>query len=112
MEEEKREFSGIKNNCINCRFQGMFWCNECKNGEMFSPINKYDVVAVSGWFDPIHIGHIRYFKAAKELGNKLVVILNTDESLKQKKGFIFMPFEERKERGSKSFTSPAIRESN
>ena len=54
-------------------------------------------VAVSGGFDPIHVGHIRYFKEAKKLGDKLVVILNSDQFLKNKKGYIFMPFEERKE---------------
>ena len=55
------------------------------------------IVAVSGGFDPIHIGHIRYFKEARKLGDKLVVILNTDEFLIKKKGYVFMPFEERKE---------------
>ena len=47
-------------------------------------------------FDPIHSGHIAYFKAAKELGDKLVVALNSDEWLTKKKGKSFMPFEERK----------------
>ena len=46
------------------------------------PINK--VVAVSGGFDPIHIGHVRMFKEAKKLGGKLVVILNNDNWLKKK----------------------------
>jgi len=55
------------------------------------------IVAVSGGFDPLHIGHIRYFKEAKKLGDKLIVILNTDEFLKKKKGFNFMSYEERKE---------------
>ena len=55
------------------------------------------VVAVSGGFDPIHIGHIRNIKEAKKLGNKLVVILTTDEQLIKKKGFCFMPLKERKE---------------
>ncbi len=54
-------------------------------------------VAVSGGFDPLHVGHIRYFKEAKKLGDKLIVILNTGKFLKEKKGYIFMPFEERKE---------------
>jgi D-beta-D-heptose 7-phosphate kinase/D-beta-D-heptose 1-phosphate adenosyltransferase len=53
------------------------------------------VVAVSGGFDPIHIGHIRYFKEAKMLGDKLLVILNDDEWLMRKKGYVFMPLEER-----------------
>ncbi len=55
-----------------------------------------NVVAVSGGFDPVHIGHIRYLKAASELGNVLVM-LNTDEWLKRKKGKPFMPYAERKE---------------
>tara|TARA_B100000963_G_scaffold347519_1_gene353953 strand:- start:1054 stop:1827 length:774 start_codon:yes stop_codon:yes gene_type:complete len=54
------------------------------------------IVIVSGGFDPIHSGHIAYFKAAKVLGDKLVVALNSDEWLIKKKGKFFMPFEERK----------------
>ena len=60
-------------------------------------LKKSKVVAVSGGFDPLHIGHIRYFKEAKKLGDKLVVILNSDRFLKDKKGYIFMAFKERKE---------------
>ena len=55
------------------------------------------VVTVSGGFDPLHIGHVRYFQAAKELGDKLVVILNNDNWLLAKKGLVFMPERERKE---------------
>ena len=55
------------------------------------------IVVVSGGFDPVHVGHIRYFRAAKQLGDELVVILNSDEFLMKKKGFVFMPFNERKE---------------
>jgi len=54
-------------------------------------------VAVSGGFDPLHIGHIRLFKAARKLGRRLVVILNNDKWLKLKKGFVFMPQKERAE---------------
>lgn len=53
------------------------------------------IIVASGYFDPIHIGHIEYLKAAKELGNELLVILNTDSDSVMKKGYIFMPFEER-----------------
>ena len=60
-------------------------------------INKEIVVAVSGGFDPVHIGHIRYLKEAKKLGDKLLVILNTDDFLIRKKGKPFMVFAERKE---------------
>lgn len=51
---------------------------------------------VSGGFDPIHSGHIEYFKSAKNLGDKLLVALNSDNWLEKKKGKFFMPFEERK----------------
>jgi cytidyltransferase-like protein len=54
------------------------------------------IIIVSGGFDPIHSGHIAYFKAAKELGDKLIVALNSDEWLINKKGKFFMPFAERK----------------
>ena len=61
-------------------------------------INKKEiVVAVSGGFDPIHPGHIRLFKEAKALGDKLVVILNNDNWLLKKKRFNFMTAKERKE---------------
>ena len=59
-------------------------------------IDKNRIIAVSGGFDPVHIGHIRYLKAASELG-KVLVMLNTDEWLTRKKGKPFMPFQERKE---------------
>jgi len=55
------------------------------------------VVIVSGGFDPIHIGHIRMFREARKLGQLLVAILNKDAFLERKKGYIFMPFKERKE---------------
>ena len=58
---------------------------------------KKIVVAVSGGFDPLHVGHVRMFKEAKKLGDKLVVILNNDNWLRKKKGFAFMPQNERKE---------------
>jgi len=54
------------------------------------------IVIVTGGFDPLHSGHIAYFKAAKELGDYLVVGVNSDEWLARKKGRSFMPYEERK----------------
>ena len=53
------------------------------------------VVLVTGGFDPLHSGHIAYFKAARELGDHLIVGVNSDEWLTRKKGRPFMPFEER-----------------
>ena len=55
------------------------------------------VVAVSGGVDPAHIGHVRLFQKAKKLGDKLVVILNNDNWLLAKKGYVFMPQNERQE---------------
>src|SRR3989344_4869610 len=54
-------------------------------------------VAVSGGFDPIHIGHVRMLKEAKAHGDKLVVIINNDNWLRDKKGYVFMPQKERAE---------------
>ena len=59
--------------------------------------NKKIVVAVSGGFDPIHVGHVELFSEAKALGDELVVILNNDNWLRKKKGHVFMPELERKE---------------
>ena len=53
------------------------------------------IVLVSGGFDPIHSGHIEYFKSAKEYGDRLIVALNSDNWLEKKKGKFFMPFSER-----------------
>ena len=54
-------------------------------------------VAISGAFDPIHVGHIRYIYEASKLGDRLLVILNGDDFLLKQKGFVFWPFNERKE---------------
>ena len=54
------------------------------------------IVVVSGGFDPIHSGHIAYFKSAKSHGDKLIVALNSDAWLEKKKGKFFMPLDERK----------------
>jgi len=54
------------------------------------------IVLVTGGFDPLHSGHIAYFKAAKQLGNLLVVGVNSDDWLTRKKGRSFMPACERK----------------
>jgi cytidyltransferase-like protein len=53
------------------------------------------VVLVTGGFDPLHSGHIEYFKAAKSLGDILVVGVNSDAWLERKKGRAFMPSNER-----------------
>jgi len=53
------------------------------------------IVLVTGGFDPVHSGHIAYFKAARALGDTLIVGLNSDEWLERKKGRAFMPWNER-----------------
>lgn len=58
---------------------------------------KQIIVVVSGGFDPLHAGHVRLFNHAKKLGDKLVVIVNNDNWLFAKKGFVFMHDKERKE---------------
>lgn len=58
---------------------------------------KKRVVMVSGGFNPIHIGHIRYMQEAKKLGDKLIVVLNNDNWLRLKGKHPFMPDKERKE---------------
>ena len=63
---------------------------------IFKRRNIKNLVAVSGGFDPVHIGHIRMFKEAKKYGD-VVAILNNDNWLMAKKGFVFMPEQERKE---------------
>ena len=54
------------------------------------------VIAVSGGFDPIHVGHLRMMQDAAQHG-KLLVIVNSDDWLLRKKGYVFMPWEERAE---------------
>ncbi|MFA5258918.1 MAG: adenylyltransferase/cytidyltransferase family protein [Candidatus Pacearchaeota archaeon] len=56
---------------------------------------KKKVVATSGYFDPIHHGHVELFKLSKELGDHLIVIINNDNQTTQKKGFVFMTAEEK-----------------
>ena len=54
-------------------------------------------VAVAGGFDPLHIGHLRHFQKAKNLGDYLIVLVSNDEDMVRKKGYCFMPLEERVE---------------
>ena len=58
---------------------------------------KYDYALVSGGFDPVHVGHLRMFQDAKKLSDKVIVLLNNDEWLIEKKGKPFMSQEQRKE---------------
>jgi D-beta-D-heptose 7-phosphate kinase/D-beta-D-heptose 1-phosphate adenosyltransferase len=57
------------------------------------------IVATSGYFDPLHIGHLECFEKAKKIADKIggihIVIINNDEQAKLKKGYSFMPEQER-----------------
>jgi cytidyltransferase-like protein len=53
------------------------------------------VVAISGYFDPIHVGHLEYISMAKKLGDKLVVIVNNNYQCELKKGKPFMDEKDR-----------------
>lgn len=53
------------------------------------------IVCVSGYFNPLHIGHLEYFEKSKKLGDKLVVIVNSDKQSHLKKKSSFMKEDER-----------------
>lgn len=58
-------------------------------------MGKDKIVVASGYFDPLHLGHVEYLRLAKQLGDKLVVIVNNKKQTVAKKGYEFMPFGER-----------------
>ena len=58
---------------------------------------KYDVMILSGGFDPVHVGHLRMIQAAAEMADEVVVGVNSDDWLLRKKGYVFMPHTERTE---------------
>ena len=53
------------------------------------------IVVASGYFDPLHWGHVEYLQQSKEFGDKLIVIVNNDHQAIQKKGFCCMPAAQR-----------------
>lgn len=57
---------------------------------------KMKKVVASGYFNPLHKGHVEYLKRAKELGDYLIVIINNDKQVKKKKAILFQDEEERK----------------
>ena len=52
------------------------------------------IIAVSGGFDPVHKGHVQMIEEASKLGS-VMVIINSDDWLVRKKGYVFMPWEDR-----------------
>lgn len=58
---------------------------------------KLTTVAVSGYFDPIHVGHLEYLQLAKKLGDHLTVIINNNLQAELKKGSTFMDEKDRME---------------
>jgi len=58
--------------------------------------SKKKIVTVSGGFDPVHVGHVRMIQEAARHGD-VIIIANSDNWLKRKKGYAFMTYEERQE---------------
>lgn len=102
----ERKFEILEWNDVNSfSDNGKIFPDVKKLREHLNEQNRYldrerKIVAISGGFDPIHIGHIRYIQAAAKIAGTdgvLVVIANKDSWLKRKKGFAFMGEEERME---------------
>jgi len=64
--------------------------------KMFDEPSNKPTIMVSGGFDPVHAGHIRMIRAAAKYGD-VIVVANSDKWLNDKKGFVFMDFEQRSE---------------
>lgn len=60
-------------------------------------MRKRKYIMVSGGFDPVHVGHLRMFQEAANLCDGLYVVINSDDWLLRKKGYVFMTFAERAE---------------
>jgi D-beta-D-heptose 7-phosphate kinase/D-beta-D-heptose 1-phosphate adenosyltransferase len=56
---------------------------------------RYDIMILSGGFDPLHVGHIRMIQAARDTAGLVVVGVNSDEWVTRSKGFCFLPMPER-----------------
>ena len=61
----------------------------------FHTVNRDVAFVVSGYFDPIHVGHLEMIKLAKKLGDELIVIVNNDKQAKLKKKKSFMSEDDR-----------------
>jgi D-beta-D-heptose 7-phosphate kinase/D-beta-D-heptose 1-phosphate adenosyltransferase len=58
-------------------------------------MQKEKIIIASGYFNPLHVGHLEYLELAKKLGDKLIVIINNDEQVKLKGSYCFMSQEDR-----------------
>ena len=63
----------------------------------YKSLKKEIVVAASGYFDPIHVGHLEYLQLASQFGDKLIVIINNNHQAEIKKGEFFMHENDRME---------------
>lgn len=69
--------------------------NKHKQTSQTSPCKQIASSVVSGYFDPLHVGHLEYFERARALTGHLTVIVNNDAQARKKKNFVFMPERER-----------------
>lgn len=60
-------------------------------------MKHYDVLVLSGGFDPLHVGHVRMIQSARDLAALVVVGVNSDDWLRRNRGAANMPFEDRRE---------------
>jgi len=99
--DKREEVENALHSLVRSREWKLSDCELCvltsgKSGRPWFTTKVISIVAVSGGFDPIHIGHVRMIQEAARIGF-VIAIVNSDEFLMRKKGYIFMPFEERKE---------------
>ena len=65
--------------------------------ERRTKMERKKTAIVSGYFDPLHVGHLEYFKLAKDLADELIVIVNNRKQCLLKKGDEFMDEHDRLE---------------
>jgi len=76
-------------------FSKKMFHKDCLYRDIYLLNSEIQVVIISGYFNPLHIGHLDYMEEARTLGTKLVVIVNNDEQVKVKGSVPFMPEDER-----------------
>ena len=58
-------------------------------------MQHYDIMVLSGGFDPLHVGHIRMIQHARDMAALVVVGINSDDWLERRRGRVMTPFEDR-----------------